>query len=166
MLLQIYYYQNFSFPTTAGTLQVLVWALYAGVMLGAIAATLDKYYCLGLIKAMVKAEANAPERAVTLESLDVKGKWYLGYAMRSGKPLRKMLAVPEGAETKKTKELPVYLPEEKRPTAETRYDNGPRPIRSLIIAAAALTAVAFFVLFAVPELLTMLDNFITMINEG
>jgi hypothetical protein len=68
---------------------------------------------------------------------------------------------------KKEKKLPMdkakfYLPEEQRFTAELRYSEVRNPIGSFIITVAIAIGAAFFAKFAAPELLQMLDNFLTM----
>ena len=161
MLAKIYYYQNFTIPAGFDSLDVLVWGVFAGVMLGATFATVDKLFCHRMVNALLQKGAQTPEAAVALADLDIKGKWYLRWALREGKPLRKMLAIPETMTGKtKTAEIPFYLPEENRYRAETRFQNGRRPIMSLILCGTALLATVFFVLFIVPELLTMLDNLV------
>ncbi len=167
---RLYYYQNFTIPAGFDSLDVLVWGTFAGVMLGATAATLDKLYCKRMVTALVQAEAQTPEKAMTLASMNIKGKWYLRHALKAGKPLRKMLTIPEtiavDALPKKTEEIPFYLPEERRYQAENRYENGRRPIANLFLLGLALLATVFFVLFAVPELLTMLDNLVGFVKYG
>lgn len=163
---KIYYYQNLSLPENLDSLDVLVWGIYAGIVIGATVATLDKLYCGRMVKALIEKRAQTSETAVTLNALDIKGKWYLRRALREGKPLRKMLGNGVIEDKKKTAEIPFFLPEENRIKAETRYENGRRPIFTLILAIFAMLAVVFFVLFAVPELLTMLDNLVGMVKNG
>ncbi len=167
---RLYYYQNFTIPAGFDSLDVLVWGVFAGVMLGAASATMDKLYCQRMVKALVEKDAQTPDKALTLSSMDIKGKWYLRHALKAGKPLRKMLHVPEHmtAETmpKKIEDIPFYLPEEQRYAAETRFQNGRRPIFNLVLLGGVLLTTVFFVLFAVPELLTMLDNLVGFVKYG
>ncbi|MBQ8402027.1 MAG: hypothetical protein IJX14_08860, partial [Clostridia bacterium] len=123
MLAKLYYYQNFSIPAGFDSLDVLVWGMYAGIMLGAIYATVDRLFCQRMVKALVQRGAQTPEAAAALTDLDIKGKWYLRHALKEGKPLRKMLAIPETmTEPASPAEIPFYLPEENRYRAETRYE--------------------------------------------
>ena len=57
-----------------------------------------------------------------------------------------------------------YLPEEKRITAELRYSEEKHPVRSFVLAALGLLALAAFTIFVLPELLTMVDNLITQVK--
>lgn len=167
MLAKIYYYQNFTIPAGFDSLDVLVWGMFAGVMIGATFATVDKLFCHRMVSALVQRGAQTPESALSLTELDIKGKWYLRWALREGKPLRKMLVIPETMTGKtRTAEIPFYLPEENRFKAENRFQNGRRPIMSLILCGIALLLTVFFVLFIVPELLTMLDNLVGFVKYG
>ena len=167
MLAKIYYYQNFTIPAGFDSLDVLVWGIFAGVMLGAAFATVDKLFCQRMVNALVQRGAQTPESALALSDLDIRGKWYLCWALREGKPLRKMLAIPETMTGKTgTADIPFYLPEENRFKAENRFRNSRRPIMSLLLCGVVLLVTVFFVLFIVPELLTMLDNLVGFVKYG
>lgn len=167
MLAKVYYYQNFTIPSGFDSLEVLVWGMFAGIMIGVIISTFDKLFCLRMVKALLERGAQTPEAALPLNALDIKGKWYLRGALKEGKPLRKMLAIPEtAAEIKKAAEIPFYLPEEKRFQAENRYENGRHPIMTMFLCGILLLVTVLFVLFIVPELLTMLDNLVGFVKYG
>ena len=167
MFAKLYYYQNFNIPSGFDSLDILVWGVYIGIMAGAVYSTVDKLFCTRFLKTLVRQGARTPETALALTTLDIGGKWYLKGALKEGKPLRKMLSIPEtAADIKKSHEIPFYLPEENQFRAENRFNPGHRPIMTLIIAAAVSLAAVFFVLFAVPELLTMLDNLVGFIKYG
>ena len=146
MGLQVYYFEHLNLPKGGTTMTLLIWILYAGLLIGSILATFDKYYCSGFVRALRDTGADAAEKAVSLDKLEIRGKWYLKGALKPGKALRKMVAVAGE--------------EEKRAPAQLRYENGKTPIRTLILAAVLLTVAAIAAQFVLPELLTMLDNFL------
>ncbi len=158
MQLNIYYFENLDLPEGGTTMTLLIWLLYAGLLIGSIFATFEKQYCSGFVSALRDTGADAPERAVLLNDLEIRGKWYLKNALKPGKALRKMVAV--AGEESKVEGTRFYLPEEKRVNAELRYENGKKPIRALIFSAILLTVVALVAQFILPELLTMLDNLV------
>ena len=159
MGLQVYYFEHLNLPKGGTTMTLLIWILYAGLLIGSILATFDKYYCAGFVRALRDTGADAAEKAVSLDKMEMRGKWYLKGALKPGKALRKMVAVA-GEEGRSVRETGFYLPEEKRAPAQLRYENGKTPIRTLILAAVLLTVVAIAAQFVLPELLTMLDNFL------
>lgn len=167
MFAKLYYYQNFTIPAGFDSLDVMVWGMYIGIMLGVIFSTVDKVFCRKMINALLAKGAQTPESALPLHALDIRGKWYLRWALRESKPLRKMLAMVEtGGSKTKTGDIPFYLPEEMRFRAENRYDPGRRPFMNLILIGLLLLFTVFFVLFIVPELLTMLDNLVGFVKYG
>lgn len=157
MALNIYYYEHLHLPDGWVSMTLLVWILYAGILIGSIVGTLDKHYCAAFVAALVQQGADGAEKAITLHDLEVRGKWYLKGALKPGRALRKMVEVA-GEAPRSVQDTAFYLPEEKRARAELRYENGKTPIRTLILAAILLTAVAVGAQFVLPELLQLLDN--------
>lgn len=175
LLLDVYYYENLTTPNGGAPLKWIIWVVYAGLLAGSVIATIDRRCCARFLKALRQRGAITAESAVSLAELDVGGRWYLRRALRPGKPLRKALcAVVEeteplaglsfrlaklrGAEPVREIAPRFYLPEEKRYAAEARYPE--ESLRTLILAAILLTAVAVLAQTVIPELLTMLDNLI------
>ena len=138
MLLHVYYFEHLNLPDGGTSMRLLIWVLYAGIVIGSLLGTLDKVYCGAFVHALRQGGCVAAESAATLAEMDTRGKWYLRLALRPGKPLWKMIAVTEGEAGKAR----FYLPEEKRDLAELRYQNGNRPIRTLVLAIVLLTGVA------------------------
>ena len=168
MVLNVYYYENLHLPDGGTSLRWIIWVLYAGILIGSVAATFDKYFCARFIAALLERGADAEERALLLSEVDVSGKWYLRRALRPGKPLRKMLSASvadadsSGTDTRENRsavsDIRFYLPEDQQYLAQLRYQNGSHPIRTLIAAAVLLTIAAVLAQTVVPELLTVLDN--------
>ena len=61
MLAKIYYYQNFTIPAGFDSLDVLVWGVFAGVMIGATFATVDKLFCHRMVTALLQKGARLPK---------------------------------------------------------------------------------------------------------
>ena len=49
MLAKIYYYQNFNIPSGFDSLEVMVWGMFAGIMLGVVFSTFDKLFCQRMV---------------------------------------------------------------------------------------------------------------------
>jgi len=160
MLLNVLNYVNFSTPDGFVSMPVLIWSLYIGFMLAMTAATVDKFFCLRFVKGLSEKGAVSEETALSLEELDIGGKWYLRFALKKGKPLTKMVSSAESENTAR-----YFLPEDLRLRAELRYENGNRPVRSLILCGILLLVLAILMQAVIPELLIMLDNLITQFNS-
>ncbi len=185
---KIYYYQNFEVDVNNGGLEILLWSIYAGIILGVLAALIYRVCTHSFLTAMIQAGALDENRAVTLDSLDFRGKWYIKRQFRAASSISRMF-VCTNADTFPTKkcnaftrfwhkkflgdELPTeipfetakfYLPEERRIAAELRFTPEDRPVRTFILAAVILAAAIFAATLAIPELLQMLDNLMTQLT--
>ena len=167
-----YHYQNFEI--SFDSLDIIIWSACIGIIIGAFIAIFYKHWTSSFIKVLTRNGIDSPEKACTVDSLRFSGKWYIKNELKlSYKALRRyvlcanekeLLGSDEG---KKEKKLPMdkakfYLPEEQRFTAELRYSEVRNPVGSFIITVAIAIGAAFFAKFAVPELMQMLDNFLTM----
>jgi len=185
---KLYSFENFNIDVNGSTMQVIVWGLYIGIMIGVFGALITRFYSNRIITALVKAGATDPDSAVCIDDLDVKGKAYIKYLLRPGTSLSRILEISNKDEFPKqrhselkkfwhehflSEEIPesipfdvakFYLPEEKRIAAELRFTVEEHPVRNFILAAIGLFAVACFAVFAIPELLTMFDNFVTQVK--
>ena len=168
MVLNVYYFENLNLPYGGTSMRLLIWVLYAGIVIGSLLGTLDKLYCGSFVRTLLDNEIVTAESARSLSEIETKGKWYLRRALRPGKPLWKMIAATAEGEdgasvsvsAKDAKNARFYLPAEKRDLAQLRYQNGSRPVRTLILAVVLLTVAAVLAQTVLPELLTMLDNFV------
>jgi len=185
---KIYYFQNFDIDVNNGSLELLLWSIYAGIILGILGSLMYRVYTHSFISAVIKADALNENNAVTLDSLDFRGKWYIKRQIRSGSSLSRLLVCTNADTFPKKKcgalgrfwhekflggEIPTeipfesarfYLPEERRISAELRFTAEDRPVRTFILAAAILAAVIVAATIAIPELLQMLDNLMTQLT--
>ncbi len=180
MLCKVYNYQNFNFSSVPeDTLKIIVLGIFIGIIAGTVWTVAYKTITHSFIRAFVKNELYTPEKAKSINDLDFIGKWYIKNELKhSYKTMRRyVLCSNEDEVTEKTgkqkdpafKKIQVenglfYLPEEKRIEAELRFSEIRHPIGSIVITSALAGAAAYFAMFAAPELLQMLDNFITMLG--
>ena len=180
MLCKIYNYNNFDLSSLSGeTMGVLVWGICIGVIIGTLISIFYKVYMSSFIKALVKNEIHTEETSKTVNDLDFIGKWYIKNELKYPyKSLRRyVLCANENEAEEKSKgrkkdftklsmeKARFYLPEENKINAELRFSEIKNPVGSFVITAAVMIAAAFFVLYAAPELLQMLDNFITIVKN-
>ena len=185
---KIYSFENFNIDVNGSSMYIIVWGLYIGIMLGVLGALITRVYSSRLITALVKAGATDAAHAVRIEDLDIRGKRMIRWMLKPGSALfrtlectnREEFPAREHSRLKKfwhekflSEEIPekipfdvakFYLPEERRVGAELRFSVEKHPVRNFILAAVGLFAVACFAVFAIPELLTMFDNFVTQVK--
>lgn len=189
MLLDIY--TNFSFENSTMSLAVIIWGLYAGMIIGGILSVYNKRYLGGVVRALLAADCLSPDTAKTLSQLGLK-KWGLRRALREGKVLRKCISVANAAdcrispksgkkwiaslrqfftgssEPKGKLDLDralLYVPEEKKFHAEVRYaKTGTSPV-FILIGAVLLLIIAILATVFIPELLQLTDNMISSFKD-
>lgn len=185
---KLYSFENFNIDVNGTSMYVIVWGLYIGIMLGVLFALITRVYSARLISALVKAGASDPGHAVRIDDLPVRGKALIRYLLKPGSVLLRTVECANREEFPEVKhsalkkfwhekflssEVPekipfdlakFYIPEERRIAAELRFTVEEHPVRNFILAAVGLFAVACFAVFAIPELLTMFDNFVTQVK--
>ncbi|MBQ4354123.1 MAG: hypothetical protein IJC71_04440 [Clostridia bacterium] len=184
---KLYFYENFDIDVNGTSMPLIIWGLYIGIVLGVLGSIICRIYSSRIITALVKNGCTDEASAKTLSELALGNTYFIRRMLREDSSLRRAVMMsgdassPVQAGKLKTfwytkflrDDLPVktdfsnarfWLPEEKRPGAELRYQIEGHPVLSFIFAAAALFAVAMFANFAIPELLQMLDNFITTVK--
>lgn len=182
-----YSFDNFDLDLNGSSFQIIIWGLYIGVVLGTLGSILFRVYSGKIIRALINASADGENSAKTLAELGLEKNFLIRKYLRDDSVLRRSvlscgdtLLPPSGNkfkifwyETFLRTDIPrktnfntakFYLPEENRSAAELRFREESHPVRNFILAAAGLLAVTIFVSYALPELLTMLDNFITQVK--
>ena len=186
---KLYSYDNFDLVSiNSPSFLFLVGALYVGILLGVLSALILRVHSHRIVKALTEHGAADRESAATLEQLGLKDNRFVRSLLKSDGALRRTVLCANESEFREKKPsaltrfwrdkilkspLPpdtdfevarFYLPEEKRITAELRYSEEKHPVRSFVLAALGLLALAAFTIFVLPELLTMVDNLITQVN--
>ena len=184
---KFYSYENFDIDFSGPMFPLIIWGLYIGIVAGALGSILFRVYSSRIIKALLSSSASEESTAKTLEELGLAGKPFIRYYLKDDSVLRRSVLVCEGAhapvkagkfrrfwyEKFLRTTLPekidfskarFYIPEENRIAAELRFQEEKHPVRNFVFAAVGLFAVAMFATYAVPELLLMLDNFVTTVK--
>lgn len=162
-----YHYKNIESPFPLIDLNFILIGMYIGVVVALILSCYRKGYMGHVVRAILKAKAHSAEDALTPEELGLHKKRILVRAMRRRKFGGLVKCVGVDFEQKKPdfSEERYYIPEEHRYQAEDRYSRRGVGIGMVIFWAIFLIPVFMVLRFAIPELLQMLDNFITGINS-
>jgi hypothetical protein len=91
---KIYSYQNFDFDVNNGSLDVLLWSIYAGIVIGVLSSLIYRVSTHSFVSAVIKAGALNEQSAVTLDSLDFRGKWYIKRQLRAGNSFSRLFVCP------------------------------------------------------------------------
>lgn len=190
MAKKMYSFENFDIDVNNGSLEILLWSVYAGIIVGVGSSLLYRVCTHSFVDAVIKAGALDEDHAVTVDSLDFRGKWYIKRQLRAGNAssLSRMFVCTNADTFPKKKYGPIrrfwrekflgdeipteipfetakfYLPEERRVAAELRFTKEKAPLRTFIFSAVVLAVVIGAALVAVPELMLMLDNLMTQLT--
>ena len=180
---KIYAYDNFNIDVNSDSFPILVWSVAAGVLVAIVVALVIRTFTGGLVYRLKYVQAVDEGSAKTLDDLDITGfmRFVAPIFLKDTSSILRYEQIAHRDEIELTrrgfgkfwqkhivgrsfslKDAKFYLPEESRITAETRFSREEHPVRSFVISTALLIAGAVFVSFALPELLQMLDNFISM----
>lgn len=178
MLCKMYTNQPFDLSSlSANSLEIIVWGACIGIIIAALLTIVYKTLTFSFIKYMIKNGVVTEDKACTVDEMNFTGKLYIKNELKYGyKSMRRYVVCANedelisDSEKKATSPLPMdkarfYLPEEKRIDAEFRYTEVRNPVFSFVLTAVVAVVAAIFVLYAVPELMTMLGNFISMMNN-
>ena len=182
-------YNHLEFYNRIMTLKTVIIGLYVGFLGGILLGFYHKVYLGGFVRKLIKKAAFSEDSALTLREAGVKNTFFLRRALIKKGTLRRICEASNEAdatvETGRSKaarivrrflsfedipkvtydfdKIKFYIPEEKKYAAEIRFDKKGSNPALFIVMALALTVVAFVVYMEIPELLTMLDNFLSVI---
>ncbi len=184
-ILEVSSYKYLEFHNTFITLKLVLWGLYAGILIAIAMSFYRKFYLGTLVRALLKKEALTEESAVTLKETNVKCGPLMRQALKNGGTLRRHIEITGGIShrdipSKKKKvrsffgmeetpmnydfdSMKLYIPEERKFKADIIFERGNLSPFSFIILAIILTGAVIGVNIIIPELLTMLDNFLDII---
>lgn len=166
------------------SLEVIVWGICIGLMIGVIVAFIQRRALGGAVKRIIRQQIFTPESAKTLDELGCRCNPLLRRALRPGKPMRKMVYCDNEAEVtdacKSTSFARVmrrifsmeaktgrfhaekgryYIPEDLRYTAEKRYETDGFTPAALILSLVLIAAAAYVLLYVAPDVISFLQAF-------
>lgn len=149
----------------------LAFLLFSAVI-GIIAACVFMLYQIKvpgrLVRALSERKAYGEDTAVSAASLGYHNEWLLRFLLSQNGALSKYVAVTGAKKDKSGKDIlhtaGLYLREETKDRAELRYRKKNATVGALIAAIVLFSALAVALHFVIPELITMLENFIDMVK--
>lgn len=179
--LQTYNYLNLNNPTIS--LELLVWSIFIGIVLGALASLYNKRVLGGFVRALIKNGANSPVNAVTVGEAGFSGNIFVKFALKRGTSLRKVVycsvepdIIPKekvnpvirflssSTEFRKkinVKEAKFYIPSDMMDRAELRYEKKGTDLFSFLLTVLVFLVVVYLSLKFIPDIIGMVDSFIT-----
>lgn len=166
------------------SLKVIVWCLCGGLILGALGSYFTRRDAALFIRKLIQDGIDSPDKAITLTEAGFARNLPVRMALRTGKPLRRLLTCANEdsfvvkkhgfirrffttqSESVKTdlKTARFYLTEEMKYRAETRYNVKNVTPLDLLLSIVLLIAAGAVAVYAVPQLVNLLDGFLSAIE--
>lgn len=145
------------------TLNIIVWSLFIGFVIG-IAITVYNKFVLGpVVNGLINRKAVCEESAVPLTESG-KVNPLVRFALRKNGTFRKIVRMKGDSDGEFAKggidTASFYIPEESIHRAEVLYAGNGMSLMSVLLAVLVFFAIALAAFIVVPDLISMLSNFI------
>ena len=162
--------QLFVNPNGSGTLAFILLMAVVGIVIGCSVMLWQIKVPGALVRALSGRGAYGADRAVYAAELGYRREWVLRFLLSENGALHKYVGVIPTEKDKKGRDLltcaSLYLREETKDRAELRYRKGNATTGALIAAIVLFTALAIIMYFIIPDLIKMLENFISSLKGG
>lgn len=165
------------------TIITIIWIVFAGICFGAFYAYYHRRLVGDIVRAIIEKGAISKESSVTLSDIGYKSgikRAFAGFALKKGSAARKFVytVYEEKAPQKKNEdelfvkanslenEQRYYVPEEKRITAEVKYDGKGTSLTAVLITIAVFFAVALIAVSILPWILTNANRILSGGNDN
>lgn len=148
------------------TLNIVVWSLYIGFVIGIIITVLNRFVLGGLVRKLVERNAQTEGGALTIGEIGCSN-FFVKTALRSGGSLRRIVFMADEREENKKADFSTarfYIPEQNIHRAEVVYGLTGTSLATIILSVLAFLAVVFLSFTIVPNLIQMVSNFVTSVT--
>lgn len=188
-------FENLDFSTSSiVTLQTVIIGLTLGIVIASGISIFDRGYMGAFVRTLIENEVFSPDKAVLLSDIGFHKSMPIRSSIKRGRIFKGWVKCVEEeeylAEMQKKREeyeanpeksksafkmqpfkinvdtMHFYIPEEKQYKAEVKFNGRGSNIVTFIFVAIVALALCVLTIRFLPELLRMLDNFISMFNTN
>lgn len=160
----------FAYENGSNTLAFVLMTLAIGIVVACSVMLWQIKVPGALVRLLSKKSAVGEDKAVTAAELGYDNEWFLRFLLSENGALCKYVGVIFRDRDKKGKGIhctaSLYLKEETKDLAELRYNRKNASAGALIAAIIIFSALAVILNFIIPDLITMLENFISSLKGG
>lgn len=151
------------------TLNIVIWSLYIGFLIGIGITVYNRIVVGSLIRRLIERKAFTEGGALTVSEIGCANP-FVKLALRSKGTLRRIVFMVGDTEEKRIKEdfetSKFYISDENLHRAEVVYGNSGTSILSVLLSVLAFFIVVLLSFFVIPNLIQMLSNFIAGITPS
>lgn len=149
---------------TITTLNIIVWSLFIGFIIAIAISVYNKLVLGSVVSGIVKREAFCEANALSASELGCANP-FVKFALRKNGSFRRIVRMAGDTETELSQNsfetAKFYIPEDKVRRAEVIYGKSTLTVGSVALSVLALFAVAIVAFVVIPNLITMLGNFVS-----
>lgn len=177
------------------SLRWLIIGITVGIIIAALVTLYNKCYLGGFVRELISKDCLNRDRAMTLEELGRKAELGICRAIRTGGTLDRWVRCAEEDEfyegiekaraeyeekykdvarrprfkeavfKRNCKTMHFYVPEERRELAEEKFNSKGANWKGILIVIGVAVTFGTVMCYLLPDLLTYVDNFMTLINS-
>lgn len=152
------------------TLELVIWSLFIGIIIGAFAIWYSRRVLGTLVKALLVSQANTTGNAKTFNDLGIKNTFVYRIALRKNSTYRKIVHIAEDEVIEEKKKrfdidsLKFYIPDEVNFRADSMYNPKGTTLLGAFVSIFAFLIMVIFVLLVVPELIDFAKDIFNQIG--
>ena len=151
------------------TLNIIVWSLFIGFMIGIGVTIYNKFVLGSLVRGLIERGAHTEEAALTASEIGCANP-LVQFALRRNGSFRRIVHMKGDTEENQSREsfrtARFFIPDDKVHRAEVIYGNSGTSVVSILLSVLAFLVVAFVSFIVVPDLIQMLTNFIAEVTPA
>ena len=151
------------------TLNIIIWSLYIGFIIGIIITVYNRFVLGSLIRRLIEKGAYSEGGAITVAEAGCANP-FVKFALRQSGTLRRIVYMvgdtPEELCQKNVSSGKFYIPDENIHRAEVIYGNSGTSLLSIVLSVLAFLVVVLISFFVIPNLIQMLTNFISDVTPS
>ncbi len=153
--------------TSILTLNIIVWSLFIGFLIGIGATIYNKVILGALTRSIIDRQIFNEDAALSLEQLGHANP-FVKFALRRGGTFRRIVRMcgdsADGDSSLSVSRGKFFIPEENIPRAEKIYGNLGVSIPSILLSVLAFLVVTLLALIVVPDLIQLVVNLMSEVN--
>lgn len=150
------------------TLEIVIWSLFIGIIIGAFAIWYSRRLLGVLVRALLASNANTSDSAKSFKELGIKSTLAYKIALRKNSMYRKIVHIAdngiiETADKAKSNinNMKFYIPEEVNFRADSMYNPKGATLLGAFVAIFAFFIMALLAFIVIPDLIDMVQSLIS-----
>lgn len=144
------------------TLEIVIWSLFIGIIIGAFAIWYSRRLLGVLVRALLASNANNVETAKSFTDLGIKSNLAYKIALRKNSMYRKVVHIADDDIPKSSiNNMKFFIPDEVNFRADSMYNPKGTTLLGAFVAIFAFFIMALLAFIVIPDLIDMVQSLIS-----